>query len=146
MPPLATDKDVATRLGRDLTETEQGTAGQVIETVTGLIADAVERTAEWLEAIDPPSPVLRALCVERALSAIVNPSSLVSESETLGSHAHSQTHSRSAEGPPLALSEAEERMASRAVFGGGSGSAPVESPIDRLIDLREGREAGEDAE
>lgn len=146
MPPLASKTDVATRLGRSLSTTEEATAEQVIETVTGLIADAVERTPEWVQEIDPASPVLRALCVERAVSAIVNPSSLVSESETLGIHAYSKTHSRSAEGPPLALSDAEERMASRAVFGRASGSAPVEAPIDRIIDLREGRDAGEDAE
>jgi hypothetical protein len=141
---LATHTDVATRLGRELTEAEQKTATQVIETATGLIADAVDRTMEWAERLDPVSPVLRGICVERALAAIANPANLASESETLGDHTHAQTHRRAPEGGVLPLTPVEERMISRAVYGATTGSASAESPIDRIIDLREGRDPDED--
>jgi len=141
---LATSEDVETRLQRDLTDDEVSLSEQVIETVTGLIADAVDQTVAWVEAREPASPVLRALCVERVITAISNPANLSSDSETLGTHTYSQTHRRPSEGGGLELTDAEERMASRAVYGTTSAVGSVDSPFNRLINLREGREPDED--
>ena len=141
---FAEPKDVATRLGRDLTSAEESAAWQVIEMVTGLIVDVVERDDAWAEKLDPVPVVLKGLCVEKALAAIANPSSVASESETLGAHTHSQTFRRPADGGGVYLTEQEERMAARAVYGSTSGSSSVESMVDRVIDLRENRDVDED--
>lgn len=143
---LATKADVEKRLQRELTELESDSAEQTIETVTGLIADAVDQTVEWVEARDPVSPVLRALCVERAIIALNNPAGISSESETLGTHSYSQTHRKPSEGGGLELTGAEERMVSRAVYGTTGSTGSVDSPVNRVINLREGRDADEDGE
>lgn len=137
---LATHNDVEIRLGRSLTTAEQATAEQAIETATGLVADCVDRSVDWVDQLDPVPPALRGICVERAVAIIANPTGLHSESETLGSHTHSQTHRRPPEGGVFPLTAVEERMVSRAIFGTTAGSAPAESVINRVVDLREGRD------
>lgn len=144
--PLATSADVEKRLQRELSDAEVDAVQQAIETVTGLIADAVDQTVEWVEARDPVSPVLRALCVERAIIGLNNPTGISSESETLGTHSHSQTHRKPSEGGGLELTATEERMVSRAVYGTTGSTGSVDSPVNRLLNLREGREADEDGE
>jgi len=143
--PLATSADVETRLRRELTEAEEESAEQTIETVTGLVADVVDQKVEWVEALDPVSPVLRALCVERAITALANPTGIASESETLGTHSYSQTHRSVSEGGGLELTGAEERLVRRAVYSPKSASSTPGSTIDRLINVREGRDPDQDA-
>ncbi len=143
--PLATSADVEKRLCRELSEAEKESAEQTIETVTALIADALDQKVEWVEELDPVSPVLRALCVERAITVLANPTGISSESETLGTHTYSQTHRKPSEGGGLELTGAEERLVKRAVYSPKSASSTVGSTIDRLINVREGRDPDEEA-
>lgn len=92
---FAEPDDVATRLGRELTEPEEGVATSVIITVTGLIAALLDQDAEWVTDLDPVPAYFQALCVEKAIGAIANPSNLAAESEQLGAYQHSQTFPRS---------------------------------------------------
>lgn len=137
--PFAEPKDVQARLGRSLTSAEEETASAVIAAVTGLIVDCVDRSAEWATSLDPVPEALKAICVEKAISAITNPTSLASESESLGAYQHSQTFQRSSD-VGIYLSPFEERLISRAVYGATSGSASAVSMVDRLVQSRDGEE------
>lgn len=79
------------------------------------------------------------------MAAIENPAGIVSESETLGSHTAARQFRRSTDGSGLALSDVEERIVTRAIFGTTAGSGPTRSMIDGFINLQEGRDADEDA-
>lgn len=105
--------DVAARLGRDLTDPETGVAGSVIVTVTGLIAATLDQDAEWAQNLDPVPAYFTALCVEKTIGAIVNPTNLAAESEQLGAYQHSQTFPRSLDGGVF-LTAAERREVRRA--------------------------------
>lgn len=139
MADFAEPKDVETRLGRPLSDKENDVATSVITTVTGLIADSVGRDAAWAEGLDPVPEALKSICVEKAIGAIANPTNLASSSEALGAYSRSQTFPRSAD-VSVFLSEFEERLIDRAVYGNASTVAYPESTVDRVIDLREGRE------
>lgn len=136
---LAKPEDVQARLGRPLTSGEQEIAKSVIATVTGLIADAVNQKKDWIEAIDPVPEGLKALCVEKAIGAIVNPANLASQSESLGVHSIARVFPKAGD-VSVFLSDFERRQAISAVFGNGCGSAPTVGVVDRVIELREGKE------
>lgn len=139
---FATHSDVSTRLGRTLTTAQQATATAVIETVTDLICDEVDRDAEWASALDPVPKGLKELCVAKAVAVVTNPALGTVASETLG--AHSVTFARSGDGAGLFLSDAEGRTARKAVYGTNSGSSSPRGFYDGVMDLREGRDVGED--
>lgn len=143
--PFATAADVQTRIGRTLTVAEEATAEQVIETVTGLIADAVDRDSAWAAALDPVPAVVRGLCIEKAVGALANPLNLAAESKTLGSYSSARTFPR-VQDVGVFLTPVEERIAINAIYGSSSGSGPTESVMDDLLDLAEGRDVGEDPE
>jgi len=139
---FATANDVAIRLGRALTAAEAAMVNLVIEEVTGLIAEVVDKDAAWAAALSPVPTTLRALCIEKALAIGSNPNGLRSSSESLG--AYEQTKSfRDDSG--LWLSPVEERQAVNAVFGTTSGTSYPDNIVDRLMDLAEGRDVDEDA-
>jgi hypothetical protein len=140
---FATQEDVEIRLGRVLSEAEGFQADAVITTVTGLIADAVDRSAAWAADLDPVPETLRALCVEKAIGAIANPSNLASESEQLGAHQRSHTFPRAGD-VGLFLTDAEQRRSREAVYGATTGSSSPRSMIDRVTDLRENRGVDEE--
>lgn len=142
---FATHEDVQTRLGRDLTSTEQAAATDVIATVTGLIVDCVDRDEEWAEDLSPVPAALKAICVEKAIGAISNPHGVASFSESLGAHSYSQTSRRSADVGPF-LTPFEERQVQRAVYGRNSHSSSPRSVVDRIIDLAEARDVDEEPE
>lgn len=137
---FATADDIATRLGRSLTDDERSQATSVIADVTGLIADAASRDAAWATALTPVPVALKALCVKKAISVISNPLGLASESERLGQHEHAQTFPRNGDGVDVFLTEAEERRVNWAIYGSNSGSSSPEAPVDRFVDIWEGRE------
>lgn len=115
MAAFATIDDVEIRAGRELTVAEAEQAEQVIGTVTSLICDAAGQDAEWAADLDPVPGVLTAVCVERVVAAIANPSGLAAESERLGEYEHSLTFPR--EGGGIYLTPAEQLQVSRAVNG-----------------------------
>lgn len=135
---FATHADVSTRLRRTLTTEEQAAATEVIATVTGLIADEVDRDSDWSDALDPVPTTLKELCVAKAVTAITNPAGVASE--TLG--AHSVTFPRSADGGVF-LTDAEKRAVEVAVYGRSGGSSQPRGVIDRIVDMREAREVDE---
>lgn len=140
--PFATPADVATRLGRALSAAEQVLATQVIESVTGQIADAVDRDAAWAAALDPVPKTLKTLCVEKVIIVGTNPNGLAAESEDLGAHSYSRTFQRSND-VGIFLTENEKRLAREAVYGTLAGSSSPRSMIDRIQDLNESRDVDE---
>lgn len=139
---FATTTDVATRLGRDLTAAETDAAELVIEVVTGLIAEAVNRDSDWATALDPVPATLRLLCIEKAVSAIVNPHNVASLSEQLGQFQHSETYPRASD-VGLYLSDDEERRARFAVHGITSASVRIQSVADDTLDYLDDYEINE---
>lgn len=140
---FATSDDVAVRLGRVLTEPEIAMVDYVIEQVTGLIVDAVDRDAEWAEELDPVPAALKGLCVEKAIAIGSNPNGVASESKQLGSFQHSKTFPRSQD-IGLFLDDEEIRRARSAVYGVTAKSASLRGPFDRLIDQAEFRDIDSD--
>lgn len=125
---------VAARLGRDLTEGEEGIAESVIESITLQIAEAVDRDADWADELDPIPATFTALCVEKSIAAIANPLNVASQSETMGSWNSSQTFPRAQDVGALLTAEEESRIR-KAWFGQASGSARLPSMVDDILDI-----------
>lgn len=113
---FAVADDVATRLMRELTAAEEALAEYAIETVTGLISDALDKDADWAEDLTPVPTALSALCVEKAVGLIVNPSNVASQSESLGAFSHSETYPKASD-IGIFLSAADISRVKRVVFG-----------------------------
>ncbi len=131
MADLATAADVAARLGRELTVEETDAADAAIATVTGLIAEAVNKPTSWADTLSPAPETLKALCVEKAIGIIANPENLASTAETLGAFSDSRTFPRAAD-IGIFLSADERRRVRRAVFGTLVGSPQVPSTADDI--------------
>lgn len=115
---------VGVRLGRTLTDAEAETATAVIASVTGLIAEAVGKAADWVAS--PVPATFSVLCVEKAVGAIVNPAGLSSEMEQLGQYQHQAGYP---EGSAICLTDAEGRQARKALYGTNVGSASPDSIV-----------------
>jgi hypothetical protein len=133
---FVTTDDVKGRLGRPLTDGEDGIAESVIGTVTGLIIDCVGRDQAWADSLDPVPVALKGLIIEKVIGAISNPLNLAAQSETLGSYSGSQTFPRSGD-VSVFLTPFEERIVSRAIYGTTTGSSLPTGMFDREIELVE---------
>jgi hypothetical protein len=144
---FAQPEDVGLRLGRTLNDSEYEQTRQVIDIVTGLIIDAVDRDTTWATSLFPVPSVLKALCVEKAIAAVVNPQGYGRVHESLGAYSKDTTFrfrgTADAELVGVFLTPAEERTARNAVYGVLTGSSTPRSLEDRLIDLREIRNVDE---
>lgn len=132
---FATAEDIATRLGRDLTAAEGGQAELLIELATGLIAGACGKDDAWAAAYTPVPAIVKLFCVELVVRSMPNAAALESVSESLGQYSTTQRFRDAAAGGGMALSDLEERVIRRAVFGSNSGSAKTESVATELADL-----------
>jgi hypothetical protein len=131
---FATSDDVATRLGRDLTQAEVDMVDLVIEIVTGLIADAAGQTAAWAAALTPVPAYYKALCIEKAIVVGSNPNQLVSLQKQLGAYMSDKTFRPTT----LFLTAEEEARILKFVPGVAvSGSARVPSLLHDVY-VREG--------
>jgi hypothetical protein len=130
---LATIRDIALRLGRYLTESEEVQAASLITSATSNIYSAVDKPPTWV----PPADVvgfLNGLCTELVARGMPNPHALASESETLGAHSVTQQYSRDLPGSGIMLTAAEELAARRIVYGTNSGSSKALSVADGVAD------------
>jgi len=127
---FATSADVATRLGRALTEAETAQIDGALGDVAQLIRQAGGKAADWMPATTVPR-LLRSLSIEKAIGVIVNPHNLASESEQLGAYQHSQTFPRSAD-IGIFLSDDERRQVRRAIYGTNAASVRPPSLVDDL--------------
>lgn len=129
---FATLDELALRLGKtgsgDLTAAQSAQGAMLLELVTGLIVDAVDRDDTWAATYSPVRRELRAVTLEAVARVMQNPSGARSESETLGQYQHSASYTDHAHG--LELTEAEARMCRRAVIGQTSGSACLQSTLN----------------
>lgn len=111
---FATVEDVATRLGRDLTSTEEGQVELLLGMATASIANAVGKNDEWAETLDPVPEILRGFCIELTCRAMANPQGLFSKSETIGSYSYTNSFNRDTPSG-LSLSPLEVRVLRKAV-------------------------------
>lgn len=128
---FCTVTDVATRLGRTLTENEASSAAMFCELVTGEIAAAADKGADWPATLeDIPSP-LRSIALDVVSRLLLNPTGLSSTSEALGAYSYTQRFAADAMsqavGGGVALTAAEKRRVRRAVFGASVDSIEVAS-------------------
>jgi hypothetical protein len=130
---LATIRDVALRLGRFLTDSEEVQVNSLIITATNNIYAAVDKPSTWEMTADIHD-FLSGLCVELVVRAMVNPHALASVSESLGEHSVTQAFSRDVPGSGLMLTSAEELAARRVVYGNNSGSARARSVADDVAE------------
>lgn len=136
---FATTSDVSSRLGRTLTAAETDSAALTISIVQSLIAAEAGRDDAWATALSPVPAYFRALCIEKAISAIANPSNIASTSETLGAFSHSETYPRAQDGGAL-LSDEESTQVRRVIYGSGIASPHLTSFLDDLPDPGAGEE------
>lgn len=137
----ATTAEVAARLGRELTPAEQTQVSGVLVDVGGLLNEAAGKPAAWVPV--PPPPLFKTLSVEKAVAVVANPLSLASESEQLGAYQHSQTFQRGMD-VGIFLTEHEDQLVADAVYAPSSGSSTARSLVDRIVNLRDGREVDDD--
>ena len=127
MPTFATTDDVATRLGRDLTENESSTAEALLAGVAEIIATEAGRSQASVIDNDPPVPMLRIVSVEATVRAMQNPSGAQSVREQLGQYSRAVSFEGGESG--VYLTDSEMRLARRAV-NGHVGSVRVESILE----------------
>jgi hypothetical protein len=130
---FATVDDVENRLGVDLNDRQTAQANICIAGATVSILNAVDKDASW----DVPAeikPTLSMLCVEIACRAMSNPQGLAAFSENLGQHSVTQTFSRDIPGTGMALTDAEELMVRRVVYGSTTSSSKARSVADDVAD------------
>lgn len=135
MASFATTGDVEMRIMRSLSAAEEDGAQLVLELVADLIIDEVGRDEAWALALDPVPGYLRAISIEKALTAIANPRGVATTSETLGAYSRSETYPRAAD-IGVALSDAECRKVREAVYGAGIASPHLGSFFDDLPEDR----------
>lgn len=127
---LATSQDVSARLKRELTSSEEDLAEILLESATELIADAVGggATAAMLETLD--NRTLWVVCTECVVRGFDTPGGARSTQETLGQYSRSISYTDVEKGGGLYLTEREERMVRRAVFGTATSGARLASVLD----------------
>lgn len=129
---LATSQDVSARLRRELTEPEEEAAEILLESATELIVDAVggDVTTAMLETLD--NRTLWVVCVECVVRGFDTPAGARSSSQTLGLYTKSISYTDSQSGGGLFLTEREERMVRRAVFGVSTIGVRLPSLLDEV--------------
>ena len=130
--PFATAEDVATRLGRSLDPTEAAKVDGMLEAATANIAAAADKNDAWAAALSPVPNVLHFLAIELVIRAMPNPGGLRSQSETLGAYQSSQAFRDDSNGGGLALTQVEESLVRRTVYGTTTASIKTESLADDL--------------
>lgn len=127
---FASVEDVASRLGRELTDNETQTVEMVLDSVSGLAAEAAGEAADW--SPEPVPATIKLLCVEKAVSVLANPEGYASVSEQLGSYQHTGTFPRAAD-IGVFLSDDERRRVRRAA-GKVQRSVTLQSPFSGASD------------
>lgn len=131
---FATIDELAIRLGKldatQLTAEQRAQGEMLLVLATGLITQAVNRDTAWAEALAPIPTMLRAVCLEMVARVMNNLSGARSESEQLGQYQHSASFTDDAH--RLMLTASERTLCRRIVLGSTSGSASVESLVDKL--------------
>lgn len=127
---FATSDDVEARLGRDLTTAEQPQVTAMLDDATSAIAEAAGKPDGWSAGLSPIPSQLKSLAVTLVVRSMANPQGLTSQQEALGAWSYSNRFDTSLGG--LALTEAEERMVRRVIYGGTSASVPIPSIVDDL--------------
>lgn len=129
---FATSTDVARRLGRDLTSSEEDQVELLLDLATAAIANAADLTDA--EASTPVPTVIRGFCIELTCRALANPSGLFSKSETIGSYSYTQNFNRDVSSA-MALSDVEVLVIRRTLLGSNAGSARAENVLDLCAEL-----------
>jgi len=129
---FAITDDVALRLGRDLTSSEEDQVELLLGLATATIANAADQTEEWAAALSPVPVLLKGFCIELTCRALANPSGLFSQSETIGSYSYSKSFNKDVSSA-MALSDVEVLVIRRAVNGTNSGSARAENVLDDIL-------------
>lgn len=132
---FAEAEDVATRLGSTLTTVEANRVDGLLDAATSVIAAAADKTDAWADALFPVPKILHFLCIELVVRTMNNPGGLRSQSEQLGQFQRSESFRDDANGGGLQLSQVEEALVRRTVYGRTSASAKTESIATELADL-----------
>jgi hypothetical protein len=124
---LATIRDVARRLGRFLSDSEEVQVNSLITTATTTVYAAIDKPTTWVPEDMDCHHFLSGLAIELVVRSMPNPHALFSQSETLGAHSVTQMFSRDIAGGGMTLLPAEELAARRCVYKTNSGSARTRS-------------------
>lgn len=130
---LATLADVATRLGRALSDAEDDQVDILLGTATAMILEAGGRGDAWLEAQDTVSGVLRGICIEVVCRAMANPVGAQATSEQLGAYQVNRSYGANGAGG-LLLTGTERLLASRAINGSNAGTAQLQESVFEDLD------------
>jgi hypothetical protein len=131
---FATVPDIANRLGRELTDSEQAYATDALITAASIIGEAAGKDDAWADALDPVPRVLRELSIDMVVRAGQNPEGLQSTTETLGQYSVTERFNVGDSAGPgtLFLSDEESRMCRRVINGPGSSTALLPGLIDAI--------------
>lgn len=129
---FATSTDVAKRLGRELTSSEEDQVGLLLDLATAAVANAADLTDAEASALTPVPTVIRGFCIELTCRALANPSGLFSKSEQIGSYSYTHNFNRDVSSA-MALSDIEVLVIRRTLLGSNSGSARAENVLDELV-------------
>ena len=125
---FATTSDLASRTGRTFTAAQTTTATLLLDLASELIAESTGKTVAQLDADD--TPILRIVCLEIAARSMANPDGLASSNERLGAWAATKNFRDAG----MYLTDLEERLVRRAVFGSNSGSSRPTSTATEVYD------------
>lgn len=135
---FATLDELALRLGKssatELTDAQVAQGQMLLELVTGMIVDEVDRDDGWAATLSPIPRAVRAVCLEAVARVMQNPAGVRSESEQLGAYQHSSSYTDDAHGPML--TDRESTLCRRSILGQLSGSAALQSLGTCVADSR----------
>lgn len=133
MATVATTVDVESRLQRELSTTEDTMYVDLLDDIESMMAEALGRTETWPPSSYDVPKSLRSLAVTVAIRVAQNPEGLLSKSEQLGQYSKTSRYPDPGEdaGTSTLLSDTEQRLVRRIVFG-GSHSVTVGSMLDDL--------------
>ena len=143
MSTFCTPDDVAACLGRDLTAVEASTTVPALcEIATTAIADAVGRDDAWAAGLTSFPGILRNVAIALVTRSLPDPeapsSSVQSTSETLGAYSYTTRYHDAAGGSAdgssggMVLSDREERMVRRAIYGRNSATSMPRTIVNQL--------------
>ena len=128
---LAQTSDIATRLGRDLTDAETGQANLLIGFATTTIIAVLGCDPMFWIPPAPVRPLLSMLCVEMVTRVVVNPEDLQRRRETIGSYTIDEMFApRAMIAPGIYPTPTEELLIRNAVFGSNSASVKLRGMVD----------------
>lgn len=137
MPTFAETSDIAIRVQRTLSDSEEALAEQLLAAIGDEILETTGRDEAWATALEAGGKIeqaLKGVSIEAVSRMLGNPASAESLTEQLGSYSYTQRFRTAALSAGLYLTEQERRRVRFVVYGRTVASTRMESIISTTFE------------